>query len=101
MVALEARARAVPKGDARLAEDHCKMTTEHIKTRTKIKEIASISSFNELLTASTLSDEDKEILRLHYLKDKDFRYIGDMFGYSESTIKKRHKKAIAKLSKLL
>ena len=44
--------------------------------------------------------EDKTIMILHYLKDKDFRYIADELGYSESTIKYRHKKAIKKLSKL-
>lgn len=75
--------------------------SEHIDTRNKIKDIASISSFNSLLEASTLSDEDKEILSMHYLKGKDFRYIGDMLGYSESTIKRRHKKALTKLSKIL
>lgn len=56
--------------------------------------------FDDLLNESTLSDEDKEILRLHYLKGKDFRYIGDTLGYAEITIKKRHGKALSKLSKL-
>lgn len=56
--------------------------------------------FDDLLNESTLSDEDKEILRLHYLKGKDFRYIGDTLGYAEITIKKRHVKALSKLSKL-
>lgn len=83
------------------AEDHCNMTTEHIITRNKIKEIASIKTFNELLDASTLSQDDKEMLRLHYIEEKDFRYIGDMLGYSEHTIKTRHKRALQKLSKIL
>lgn len=77
------------------------MTTEHIITRNKVKGIASITTFNELLDASTLSEEDKEMLRLHYVEEKDFRYIGDMLGYSESTIKRRHKKALIKLNALL
>lgn len=76
------------------------MTTEHIKTRRKIKNIASIKSFNDLLDASTLSEEDKEILTLHYVEEKDFRFIGDKFGYSEATIKYRHKKALKKLTRL-
>lgn len=82
-------------------EDHCDMTTEHVITRNKVKGIASITTFNELLAASTLSEDDKEMLRLHYVDGKDFRYIGDMLGYSESTIKRRHKKALMKISKLL
>ena len=75
--------------------------SEHIETRKKIKGIADISSFYSLIDHTVLSDTDKQILVLHYLKEKDFRYIGDMLGYSESTIKKRHRKILAKLSRLL
>jgi len=75
--------------------------SEHIETRKKIKEIASISSFHSLINSVTLSHTDKQILVLHYIDEKDFRYIGDMLGFSESTIKKRHKKILAKLSKVL
>ena len=77
------------------------MASEHIKTRQKIQDIAEISSFNELLDACTLTDDDKELLKLHYLQGKDFRYIGDMLGFAESTVKKRHRKALQKLSKIL
>lgn len=75
--------------------------SKHIETRKKVKEIADISSFNSLLNSTTLSDIDKRILVLHYIDDKNFSYIGDMLGFSESTIKKRHKKILAKLSKVL
>ena len=75
--------------------------SKHIETRHKIKDIADISSFNDLLNKSTLSDEDKLFLQLHYIQGKDFRFIGDMLGYSESTIKKRHQRILAKLSRLL
>lgn len=77
------------------------MSSDHIKTRDKVKSIAKISTFNDLLDACTLTDEDKELLRLHYLKGKDFRYIGDTLGFAESTIKKRHRKALQKLNKIL
>lgn len=72
----------------------------HLDTRRKLKDIPDISRFDDLLERSTLTDEDKELLRLHYLKGKDFCYIGDLLGYAETTIKKRHIKALAKLSKL-
>ena len=75
--------------------------SEHIETRKKIQNIADISSFQELLNQTTLSSADKRILFLHYIESYDFRYIGDMLGYSESTIKRRHKKALAKISKLI
>ena len=74
--------------------------SENIETRRKLKGIASLSRFDDLLNQSTLSDLDKEILRLHYLKEKDFRYIGDTLGYAEITIKKRHLKALRKISHL-
>ena len=75
--------------------------SKHIETRKQVKEIADISSFNSLINSTTLSDTDKQILVLHYIDDKDFKYIGDMLGFSESTIKRRHKKALQKISKML
>ena len=71
-----------------------------IETRKRLKGIPSIVTFDELLEQSTLSDLDKEILRLHYLKEKDFQYIGDILGYAEVTIKKRHIKALSKIQSL-
>lgn len=75
--------------------------SKHIETRRKVKEIADISSFESLLEKSTLSATDKSIVRLHYIEGKDFCYIGDMLGFSESTIKRRHKNALNKISKIL
>jgi DNA-directed RNA polymerase specialized sigma subunit len=72
----------------------------HIETRKRLKAIPSVCRFDDLLEQSTLTDEDKEILRLHYLKGKDFRYIADTLGYAEITIKQRHAKALVKLGKL-
>ena len=74
--------------------------SETIDTRKQLKSIPTVSRFDDLLEQVTLSDEEKEILRLHYLKGKDFRYIGDMLGYAEITIKKRHVKALKKISEL-
>ena len=77
------------------------MPTEYIKIKRKVKEIPDIRSFNGLLEASTLSDLDKEILRMHYLQEREFSYIADVLGYNSKTIEARHKKALIKLSKLL
>jgi RNA polymerase sigma factor (sigma-70 family) len=49
----------------------------------------------------TLSDSDKSILRLHYLEDKDFRYIGDTLGLAEQTVKIRHRNALKKIKEAL
>ena len=75
--------------------------TEHIKTRKVLKDIATISTFNEIIEASTLSKEDKFILTEHYLNGKSFAYIADELGYAEITINKRHCKILKKLSKIL
>ena len=75
--------------------------SKHIDTRRKLQEIPLISDFESILNLCTLSDEDKEILRLHYIKQKDFRYIGDTLGFSEKTVKDRHRKALRKISHAL
>lgn len=77
------------------------MTTEHIKTRRKIQDIAEVKTFEELIDGCMLDDETKELLRLHYIHGKDFRYIGDKLGYSEDTIKRKHQKALKKLSHII
>ena len=77
------------------------MPTEYIKIKRKVKEIPDIRSFSGLLEASTLSDLDKEIIRMYYIQQRDFAYIADSLGYTEQTVKLKHKKALMKLSKLL
>lgn len=74
---------------------------EHIATRRKLKGIALLKDFEFLLSMCTLSDTDKAILRMHYLKDQDFRYIGDALGLAEQTVKIRHRNALKKLKQAL
>lgn len=73
----------------------------HIDTRRKLQSIPLVNEFEAVLAACTLTDEDKEIVRLHYLKGKDFAYIGDTMGYAERTIKLKHKRALEKIAKAL
>lgn len=75
--------------------------TEHIETRTKLKEIVEIQTFSDLLDRCILSEEDRRMMELHYLQDKDLRYIADLLGYSEGTIKKRHRKVLKRLKQIL
>lgn len=75
--------------------------SEHIETRRKIRDIASIKTFKDLLDTCVLTDEDRMIMELHYLKGKDFNYIADTLGFSEVTIKRRHKKILSKLNKMI
>lgn len=75
--------------------------SNHIETRNKLKTIPKISTLMDLINSCTLSDEDKEIIKMHYIQGKNLAYIGDILGYSESTIKKKHKRILNKLSKVL
>lgn len=73
----------------------------HIETRHKLKDIARIDTFNALIDSCTLSDEEKELLRLHYIQHKTFIDIGEILGYSESTLKAKHRKILRKLDRLI
>lgn len=73
----------------------------HIDARRKLKQVELVQDFEHLLSLCTLSEVDKEIMRMHYIHQKDFRYIGDMLGFSETAIKARHKEAVRKISKAL
>lgn len=75
--------------------------SEHINTSRKLRDIPLIKDFNDVLNLCTLSDEDKEILRRHYIKKQTFALIGDELGYSERTIKEKHQKALRKISHAL
>lgn len=75
--------------------------TSHIKTRNTLKEIPLVETFEALLNKSMISDEEKELMRLHYIQKKDFRFIGDTLGYIEASIKAKHRKILKKLNKLL
>lgn len=75
--------------------------TEHIKTKNKLQNIATISEFNQILESVTLSDEEKYILKMYYLKGKSFAFIADSLGYAEIIVNKKHCKILKKLSKVL
>ena len=75
--------------------------TEHIETRNRLKEIVEIQTFSDLLDRCILSEEDRQIMELHYLRGKDLRYIADLLGYSEGTIKKKHRRILKKLKQIL
>lgn len=75
--------------------------TEHIKTRHKVKDIDTPTDFESILSSVILSDVDKQIMRMHYLNGKSLMDIAGRLGYSESAVKKRHKKALRKIAKII
>ena len=46
-----------------------------------------------------LSEEEKQILWMHYKEEKSLLYIADTLGMSETTIKKKHRKILMKIGK--
>lgn len=73
----------------------------NIDIKHKIKQIDTIKSFNELLELSMLSETEKQILILHYVKDKDFGFIADELGISRPTVYKKHSVCLKKLKRLV
>lgn len=76
-----------------------KMT--HIETKHKLKEIPLVDEFERILDACTLSEINKQILRMYYIQEKDFGYIADELGFSIDTVKQRHRKALKKISNVI
>lgn len=73
----------------------------HIEVRRKLRNICGVQEFNELLNQCILTEDEKIILRLHYLEGKNLSYIGDYLGFCEGTIKLKHKKCLEKLNNFL
>lgn len=78
-----------------------KKSSDHIKTRQKIKDIAEVKTFDELIERCMLTDEDKFILREHYLHGRSFQSIAMQLNYSEDTIKHRHQKMLKKIQQII
>ena len=75
------------------------MDKSNINTRSKLKQITSVKDFENLLNQTMLSEEEKQILRIHYKEQKSLSFIGDTLGMSETTVKRKHRKALLKLGK--
>lgn len=71
------------------------------ETRRRLRETSLSADFESIMSRCTLSDDDKQMLRLIYIEDKDLRYVGDALGYSEKAVKEHHRRALRKLSDAL
>lgn len=78
-----------------------KRPSEHIMTRQKLKDIAEVKTFDELLNRCVLTDDERYLMREHYLNGKSFVAISMEMGYSEDWVKHKHRKILKKLQKLL
>lgn len=78
-----------------------KKPSEHIATRQKLRDIAEVKTFDDLLERCILTDEDRQLMREHYLNGKSLVAISMDMGYSEDWVKHRHQKILKKIQKLL
>ncbi len=74
--------------------------TEHIQAKKRLQSVATITELKAIFDECAISDEDREMLMLIYVRHKSFGWVADELGYSEETIKSRHKKCLEKLSKM-
>lgn len=75
--------------------------TEHISTRKKLTDIATVTEFNQLLDLIVLTPQERKIMELHYLQGMSLMQIGFELGYAEITICKKHQKILQRISKVL
>lgn len=77
------------------------MDKNNAKTRKKLRQISSVKDFESLIEQTMLSEEEKQILWLHYKEQKTLSYIADELGMSEATVKKKHIKMLMKIGKIV
>lgn len=77
------------------------MNKENARTRTKIRNIRTIAEFEDLINGVMITDEEREIMRLHYKENKTLSYIAYELGMSDATVKRKHKKILMKIGKLI
>lgn len=90
-----------PLGGAVVVTALAKKPSEHIATRQKLKDIAEVKTFEELLERCILTDEEKFILREHYLRGRGFVSIAMEIGYSEDAVKHKHQKILKKIRRIM
>lgn len=73
--------------------------TEHI-IRKHILERMTKAEIKQKLDEIVLSEEEREVIELIYLKRKSLSYIADVTGYSESGIKKIHCRVLKRIKNL-
>lgn len=77
------------------------MTDERLETRRKLRAVTGVQDFQQILNSCVLTEDEKTLLKLHYLDGKNFALIGDLLGFSESAIKAKHTKCLDKLKNFL
>ncbi len=76
------------------------MDYDRKRTRDKIKNIPTIKDFDDLLSQTMLNDDDIKIMEMIYKDRLPLGVIADKLCMSESTVKRKHKRILVKMSKM-
>ncbi len=76
------------------------MDYDRKRTRDKIKNIPTIKDFDDLLSQTMLNDDDIKIMEMIYKDRLPRGVIADKLCMSESTVKRKHKRILVKMSKM-
>lgn len=74
------------------------MNEKTAKAKRKLKSLYRVNDFNDLLDSLMLSEDERNILELKYHQNKTISYIADTLGMSESSVKKKHTRAMEKIA---
>lgn len=70
-------------------------------TRNKLKEIPTKKELEDLVDKLILSDDERDVILMHYRDKKPLSYIADIIGITKSSVNKKHKSALLKISKIM
>lgn len=76
------------------------MNEKTAKAKRKLKSLYRVNDFNDLLDSLMLSEDERNILELKYHQNKTISYIADTLGMSESSVKKKHTRAMEKIARM-
>lgn len=76
------------------------MSSEHIEAKHKIMSKDKFE-FESLIDRMMLTEEERQMMNMYYIKHKTFYQIADELGYSEIGIAKMHQRIIKKIRKYL
>jgi len=77
------------------------MDSYHKETRRKVTDMEDLEEYHRLLDRVKLTPIERQVCDLKYLGGQNMAFIGDKLGYSESGIKRIHKRALHKISKMI
>ena len=70
-------------------------------TRQQLEDIPSIERYLDLMERAKLTEIERKVCDMKYLKGWRLIDIGEELGYSERQIKRAHQKALKKLTALI